>query len=110
MRLSSRAASLSAILLAAGLLAPVAPAAAGRAGHHHHPSGGDPASYAGHSLRAGPAGEDFYFVMGDRFANGDTRNDDGGLGPDRLVSGFDPTSKALFKRGDPAGVKEMAAS
>ncbi|MBA2956277.1 alpha-amylase [Nocardioides sp. MAH-18] len=105
MRLSSRAVTLSAAVLAVGLLAPVAPATAGRGGHHH-PSGGDSASYAGHALRAGPAGEDFYFVMWDRFANGDTGNDDGGLGPDRLVSGFDPTSKGFYNGGDLAGLKD----
>jgi alpha-amylase len=103
MRLSSRALTLSAALLAVALAAPVAPAAAGKGGHH--PPGGDRASYAGHSLRAGPAGEDFYFVMWDRFANGDTANDDGGLGPDRLVSGFDPTHKGFYNGGDLAGLK-----
>ena len=31
--------------------------------------------------------ENFYFVMADRFANGTTANDTGGLGDDPLVSG-----------------------
>ena len=48
--------------------------------------------------------ENFYFVMADRFRNGDTANDQGGLGPDRLVSGFDPTSKGFYNGGDLKGV------
>lgn len=106
MRLSSRAVTLSVAVLLAGLLAPAAPAAAER-GHHHPPQGHDAnGRYAEHALRAGPAGEDFYFVMWDRFANGDTSNDDGGLGPDRLVSGFDPTATGFYNGGDLAGLMD----
>ncbi len=48
--------------------------------------------------------ENFYFVMADRFSNGDTANDDGGLGPDPMVSGFDPTKKGFYNGGDLAGL------
>jgi alpha-amylase len=48
--------------------------------------------------------ERFYFVMADRFENGTTDNDQGGLGSDRLVSGFDPTSKAFYNGGDLKGL------
>ena len=48
--------------------------------------------------------EDFYFVMADRFENGDTANDTGGLGSDRLVSGFDPTAKGFYNGGDLKGL------
>ncbi|MEU1971544.1 pullulanase-type alpha-1,6-glucosidase [Microbacterium sp. NPDC019599] len=48
--------------------------------------------------------EQFYFVMTDRFANGDTSNDQGGLTGDRLVTGFDPTSTGFYNGGDIAGL------
>ena len=47
----------------------------------------------------GSTDQDFYFVMGDRFANGSTANDEGGLGSDPLVSGFDPHRQGLLQRG-----------
>ncbi|GAA1466034.1 pullulanase-type alpha-1,6-glucosidase [Microbacterium thalassium] len=49
--------------------------------------------------------EQFYFVMTDRFANGDTANDEGGLTGDRLVTGFDPTDKGFYNGGDIAGLR-----
>ena len=54
-----------------------------------------------HSLRAPVTDENFYFVMADRFENGDTANDHGGLTGDRLVSGFDPTEQGLLQRWRP---------
>jgi glycosidase len=48
--------------------------------------------------------ENFYFVMADRFSNGDAANDDGGLGPDPMVSGFDPTRKGFYNGGDLNGL------
>ncbi|WP_404429318.1 pullulanase-type alpha-1,6-glucosidase [Microbacterium lacus] len=50
--------------------------------------------------------EQFYFVMTDRFANGDTSNDQGGLAGDRLTTGFDPTDKGFFNGGDIAGLHD----
>ena len=48
------------------------------------------------ALRARPAAaEVVYFVLPDRFDNGDSANDRGGLTGDRLVTGFDPTDKAF---------------
>ena len=58
-----------------------------------------------HSLRAPVTDENFYFVMADRFANGSTANDTGGLGSDPLVSGFDPTRKGFYNGGDLAGLR-----
>src|SRR5690242_6996887 len=78
-------------------------AAAPAVAHHGHPHGQD--SFAGHSLRSGLTDQSFYFVMGDRFANGDTTNDTGGLGDDRTVSGFDPTSKGFYNGGDLKGLQ-----
>jgi glycosidase len=50
------------------------------------------------------AGQVFYFVLTDRFANGSAANDTGGLagGPD--VSGFDPTRISHFHGGDLIGL------
>lgn len=51
-----------------------------------------------------PQDEVIYFLLPDRFANGDPRNDRGGLAGNRLQTGFDPTSKAFYNGGDLAGV------
>lgn len=51
-----------------------------------------------------PEDEVVYFVLPDRFANGDPRNDRGGLKGDRLTHGFDPTHKGFFHGGDLAGL------
>jgi glycosidase len=66
-------------------------------------SSGGPAQ---HSLRGPVTDENFYFVMADRFANGDTGNDTGGLGTDPLVSGFDPTKKGFYNGGDLKGLRQ----
>ena len=48
----------------------------------------------------------FYFVMPDRFDNGDPGNDTAGNPtPDPLVDGFDPTSKGFYHGGDLAGLE-----
>ncbi len=47
-----------------------------------------------------------YFVMPDRFENGDPGNDTGGLEGDQLVHGFDPTNKAFHHGGDLVGLRE----
>ena len=61
---------------------------------------------AQHSLRAPLTGENFYFVMADRFKNGRTDNDLGGLPAAKDQSGFDPKDKAYYHGGDLAGVIE----
>jgi glycosidase len=58
------------------------------------------------SLREPLTRERFYFVMTDRFANGDPSNDSGGVVGDRLVTGLDPTDKAFFHGGDLQGVMD----
>jgi glycosidase len=67
-------------------------------------SPGTPSSAASHSLRAPVTDENFYFVMADRFSNGDKANDLGGLAADPMVSGFDPTKKGFYNGGDLAGL------
>lgn len=51
-----------------------------------------------------PEDEVIYFVMPDRFENGDPSNDRGGLSGDRLTNGYDPTSKGFFHGGDLKGL------
>ncbi|MFV2087248.1 pullulanase-type alpha-1,6-glucosidase [Micromonospora sp. LOL_021] len=82
--------ALAAVLVAtlAGVPAP----AAGTA-----PTGTAP---AGTASRA----EQFYFLLPDRFANGDPGNDRGGLTGDRLTTGHDPTDKGFYQGGDLQGV------
>ncbi len=76
----------------------VAPAAA------PEPPGPADEALAGTSLRDNLTRERFYFVMADRFANGDPANDAGGLTGDRLTTGLDPTHKGFYHGGDIAGV------
>ncbi len=51
-----------------------------------------------------PQDEVIYFVMPDRFENGDPSNDRGGLSGDRLNTGFDPSDKGFFHGGDLKGL------
>ena len=51
-----------------------------------------------------PEDEVVYFVLPDRFHNGDSDNDLGGLTGDRLVTGFDPTHKGFYHGGDLKGL------
>ncbi|SCG45185.1 pullulanase-type alpha-1,6-glucosidase [Micromonospora coxensis] len=60
-------------------------------------------------LKAGAStgrAEQFYFVLPDRFANGDKRNDTGGLTGDRLRTGLDPKDKGFYHGGDLKGVMD----
>jgi glycosidase len=51
-----------------------------------------------------PQDEVIYFLLPDRFENGDTSNDHGGLTGDRLKTGYDPTDKGFYHGGDLKGV------
>src|SRR3546814_1829780 len=51
-----------------------------------------------------PEDEIVYFLLPDRFDNGDAGNDRGGLEGDRLATGYDPTAKGFFHGGDLKGV------
>jgi glycosidase len=77
-------------------------------GGGQNPGGGGqnpaPDNSAQQSLRAPLTGENFYFVMADRFANGSTANDRGGLPANRLQSGYDPTHKGFYHGGDLQGL------
>ncbi len=50
------------------------------------------------------AGTSTYFVMTDRYANGDKSNDTGGLGSNQSVNGFNPGDPAYFHGGDFKGL------
>jgi glycosidase len=56
------------------------------------------------SLDRPPEDEVVYFLLPDRFENGDPSNDRGGLDGDRLATGFDPTHKGFFHGGDLKGL------
>ena len=48
--------------------------------------------------------EIIYFMLPDRFENGDRSNDTGGIKGDRLTHGYDPTHKGFYHGGDLAGL------
>ena len=50
------------------------------------------------------ASQRIYFVMPDRYANGSTANDRGGLSGPRTKTGFDPTDPSYYHGGDLAGL------
>jgi len=59
------------------------------------------------ALRSRPPGDEvIYFLLPDRFENGDKSNDRGHLKGDRLHTGFDPTSRAFYNGGDFKGVMQ----
>ena len=106
-RNSSRRKSLSrsaAVVLATAVVtvSTVLPASAGAVSTNKPAP--DPA--AQHSVRGGVSDQNFYFVMPDRFNNGSKANDEGGLGSDPMVSGYDPTRKGFFNGGDLKGLQD----
>ena len=53
-----------------------------------------------------PQDEVIYFVLPDRFENGDPSNDRGGLTGGPLQTGFDPTAKGFYHGGDLKGLTQ----
>src|SRR5207253_4194233 len=51
-----------------------------------------------------PEDEVIYFLLPDRFENGDPSNDRGRLTGDRLATGYDPASKGFYHGGDIKGL------
>ncbi|MCI3240216.1 pullulanase-type alpha-1,6-glucosidase [Streptomyces spinosisporus] len=95
-----RVSAVTVVALAAALIQPLAAQAAA-----------PPAPPSDAKLAAAPARHDdtreqFYFVMPDRFANGDTGNDEGGLTGSRLSTGYDPTDKGFYQGGDLKGLTQ----
>ncbi|MFF4485555.1 pullulanase-type alpha-1,6-glucosidase [Streptomyces sp. NPDC001544] len=97
-RTARRAAAVTAAALAAALLQPPAAHAAGP------PPPPSDAVLATQPARHDDTREQFYFVMPDRFANGDASNDRGGLTGSRLSTGYDPTDKGFYQGGDLKGL------
>ncbi|MGP3633891.1 pullulanase-type alpha-1,6-glucosidase [Streptomyces sp. 24-1644] len=84
-------------------LMPVVPAASASAAPKP-PGPPSDAKLASEPARHDLTREQFYFVMPDRFANGDTSNDRGGLTGSRLETGYDPTDKGFYQGGDLKGL------
>ncbi|MEV5732231.1 pullulanase-type alpha-1,6-glucosidase [Streptomyces sp. NPDC052292] len=93
-----RAAVVTAAALAAALVQPVSAHA------DTPPAPPSDAALAAQPARHDDTREQFYFVMPDRFANGDTSNDRGGLTGSRLSTGYDPTDKGFYQGGDLKGL------
>ncbi|MFE4259984.1 pullulanase-type alpha-1,6-glucosidase [Streptomyces sp. NPDC056883] len=98
------AARVLAATLAVTLL-PALPAAAAAAAKAP-PAPPSDAKLAAEAARHDLTREQFYFVLPDRFANGDPRNDRGGLTGSRLETGLDPTDKGFYQGGDLKGITD----
>ncbi|MFI9647637.1 pullulanase-type alpha-1,6-glucosidase [Streptomyces sp. NPDC052040] len=98
-RTRSRVVALTLTALAAALLPPLATAGAATP-----PAPPSDARLAAEPARHDDTREQFYFVMPDRFANGDRSNDRGGLTGSRLATGYDPTDKGFYQGGDLKGL------
>jgi len=62
-------------------------------------------SAAAEDFRARPPEDEIiYFLLPDRFENGDPANDRGGIKGDRLKTGFDPAHKGFYHGGDLKGL------
>ncbi len=68
------------------------------------PSGAELKALAAPVTQSSLASQRIYFVMPDRYANGDPSNDTGGLSGPRIVTGFDPTDTAFYHGGDLKGL------
>ncbi|MFF7575028.1 pullulanase-type alpha-1,6-glucosidase [Streptomyces sp. NBC_01707] len=86
-------------------LIPVVPAAATTAAPRP-PGPPSDARLAAEPARHDLTREQFYFVMPDRFADGDSSNDRGGLTGSRLETGYDPTDKGFYQGGDLKGLTD----
>ncbi|MFI1416805.1 pullulanase-type alpha-1,6-glucosidase [Streptomyces sp. NPDC020731] len=93
-----RVAAVTVAALAAALVQPVAARA------DTPPAPPSDAKLAKSPARHDLTREQFYFVLPDRFANGDTKNDRGGLTGSRLSTGYDPTDKGFYQGGDLKGL------
>ncbi len=98
-------------VVSAALCAALAPAVPALAAPKAPAAPNAPAPPSDARLAAQPARHDltrdqFYFVLPDRFANGDPANDRGGLTGTRLDHGFDPADKGFYQGGDLKGLTE----
>jgi glycosidase len=70
------------------------------------PSGAVLASFSQLPAQSSLASQRIYFVMPDRYANGDPSNDKGGLSGNREATGYDPTDSGYYHGGDLKGLTE----
>ena len=68
------------------------------------PAGAELAALAQPPARTSIASQRIYFVLTDRYANGDTANDRGGLAGDRTVTGYVAADPGRFHGGDFRGL------
>jgi alpha-amylase len=68
------------------------------------PAGAVLAALSQPPVRTAIASDRIYFVMPDRYRNGSTANDRGGVSGGRSQTGFDPTDPGWFHGGDYAGL------
>ncbi|WP_191293365.1 pullulanase-type alpha-1,6-glucosidase [Kitasatospora herbaricolor] len=94
----------AAVLLAASLIAATLGSAAPLAAAATPPAPPSDASLAASAARHDLTREQFYFVLPDRFANGNTGNDTGGITGTRLDNGLDPADKGFYHGGDLEGL------
>ncbi|PAZ10376.1 sulfonate ABC transporter ATP-binding protein [Streptomyces sp. SA15] len=95
---AGRVAAVTVTALAAALVQPLAARA------DTPPPPPSDARLAAEPARHDATREQFYFVLPDRFANGDPSNDKGGLTGSRLATGYDPTDKGFYQGGDLKGL------
>jgi glycosidase len=95
---SARAAALAAVAALAGAAVALGSSTAGP------PTGAALAALAKPPVYTSLASQRVYFVMTDRYANGDPSNDRGGLTGGPGNTGYDPTSTAYFHGGDLQGL------
>ncbi|MFJ3978321.1 pullulanase-type alpha-1,6-glucosidase [Streptomyces sp. NPDC090021] len=93
-------------VLAAALAVTLLPALPAAAAEAKAPSPPSDAKLAAEPARNDLTREQFYFVLPDRFANGDPGNDRGGLTGSRLETGLDPTDKGFYQGGDLKGLTD----
>ena len=90
--------------IAAAVAAALVVGGSGAAATSAPPSGGMLAALAKPPVRTAIASDRIYFVLTDRYANGDPTNDRGGRTGTRAVTGFDPTDTGWYHGGDLRGL------
>ena len=105
----SRSGSAAGATVAAATVVAVLSAASGaggaaREGRPAPPSGAELRALARPPVRTSIASQRIYFVLPDRYANGDPANDRVGLAGGRAVTGYDPADPGFFHGGDLRGL------
>lgn len=98
-RSASAVAAVGATALIVGAVGAASPAVAPRP-----PAGAELQALAQPPTYTSIASQRIYFVMPDRYANGDTSNDRGGQSGSRVSTGFDPADDGWYHGGDLKGL------